>query len=88
MTAGQFNRRAGRYNRYTTNLQYHLRHTTAQFAKRPNSAPAAHDRQDAASHTCRPRRYPGVLARLRTGSPSGSYRSATPPALPGTVSLY
>ena len=54
----------------------------------PSPPPAAHDQQDAASHTCRPRRYPGVLARLRTGSPSGSYRSATPPALPGTVFLY
>ena len=53
----------------------------------PIPPPAAHDRQDAASHTCRPRRYPGVLAQLER-IPSGSYPSATPPALPGTVFLY
>ena len=53
----------------------------------PIPPPAAHDRQDAASHTCRPRRYPGVLAQLER-IPIGSYPSATPPALPGTVFLY
>ena len=53
----------------------------------PIPPPAAHDRQDAASHTCRPRLYPGVLAQLER-IPSGSYLSATPPALPGTVFLY
>ena len=35
----------------------------------PSPPPAAHDQQDAASHTCRPRRYPGVLARLERDPP-------------------
>ena len=35
----------------------------------PIPPPAAHDRQDAASHTCRPRRYPGVLAQLERDPP-------------------